>query len=362
MQSFTGPSALVFLTGGRPWLAQQVSGFLFLVLLPAVLFPVSCSWFQFVYLHLILTKAFQGHIALFVAQIIYALNYSLAKGLMPNYISPIAIVFTRIIGAAILFWLLSLFVRTQAVEKKDLKRMALLALFGVVINQVFFIYGLSLTTPINSSIIMISNPIMVFIFTLFLLKERITPVKILGLLLAIVGAVLILRYRGNFEVGSDTIMGDIMTLINSASWAIFVVMVKPIMMKYNTVTAMRWMFLFGSIYILPIGFVETMNTSWNSFTGHAWFALFFVVVATTFFAYLLNIYGLQELSPSTVSAYIYLQPFLASIFAIIMGEDSLTSTKILSGILIILGLYLVNKKTKKSTHDQIDDRLRESQP
>lgn len=268
---------------------------------------------------------------------------------MPAYITPISLVFLRIIGAGILFWTLSLFVRTQKVEKQDLKRMALLALFGVVINQVFFIYGLSITTPINSSIIMISNPVMVFIFTLFILKERITVLKVSGLSLAVIGAVMLLSLRGNFEIGSETIAGDLMTLINSASWAIFIVLAKPIMSKYNTATAMRWMFLFGSIYIVPIGLVETMHTDWSAFTGHAVFALFFVVVMTTFFAYFLNIYGLQELSPNTVSAYIYLQPFLASLFAILMKEDELTQTKLVSGILIILGLYLVNKKTKNTT-------------
>jgi drug/metabolite transporter (DMT)-like permease len=294
-----------------------------------------------------LTKALKGHIALFVAQLIYALNYSVAKGLMPEFIHPIALVFARVLGAGILFWIFSLFVKTQKVEKKDMKRIALLAVFGVVINQIFFIYGLSITTPINSSIIMISNPIMVFVFTLIILKERITVIKFSGLIFAVVGAVMILRFRGNFEVGSDTIAGDLMTLINSASWAIFVVMVKPIMMKYNTVTAMRWLFLFGAMYMLPIGLVETLHTDWNAFTSHAIFALLFVVVATTFVAYFLNIYGLQELSPNTVSAYIYLQPFLASLFAILMGEDTLTPTKLFSGFLIILGLYLINKKTKK---------------
>ena len=230
-----------------------------------------------------------------------------------------------------------------------MKRMALLAVFGVVVNQIFFIYGLSITTPINSSIIMISNPVMVFIFTLFLLKERITILKVSGLTLAVTGAVMILSLRGNFEVGSATIAGDLMTLINSASWAVFIVMAKPIMQKYNTATAMRWMFLFGTLYIIPIGFVETVHVHWGAFTSHAVFALFFVVVMTTFFAYFLNIYGLQELSPNTVSAYIYLQPFLASLFAVLMGEDKLTPTKLLSGILIILGLFLVNKKTKKIT-------------
>jgi drug/metabolite transporter (DMT)-like permease len=295
-----------------------------------------------------LTNAVKGHIALFAAQIIYALNYSIAKDLMPGFIGPLALVFLRVSGACLLFWILSLFVKSQTVEKADLKKMLLLALFGVVINQVFFIYGLSLTKPINSAIIMVSNPIIVFIFTLIILKEKITFLKLSGLSLAIIGSIMLLLFRGNFEIGSDTITGDLMTLVNSISWAVFVVMVKPIMVKYETVTVMRWIFLFGTIYMLPIGFYDALHTNWLNFTTHAVFAVCFVVVATTFLAYLLNVYGLRSLSPSVVSAYIYLQPFLASLFAIIMGKDTLTSTKIFSGILIILGLYLVNFKPKKS--------------
>lgn len=298
-----------------------------------------------------MTKAFRGHLALFAAQIIYALNYSVAKGLMPGFISPIPLVFSRIIGAMILFWLLSLVVKTQKVERTDMKKLAGLALFGVVINQVFFIWGLSRTTPINSSIIMISNPVLVFVITLIILKERARLSQVTGLLLAIIGALLILRYKGNFEVGTETLAGDLMTLVNSASWAFFIVMVKPIMVKYDTVTVMRWLFLFGSIYMLPIGLRETLEVNWAAFTTSAWLALGFVVIATTFFAYLLNLYGLQTLSTNTVSAYIYLQPFLASVFAIVMGKDHMDPIKIISGILIISGLYLVNKKSKKRIHD-----------
>lgn len=264
------------------------------------------------------------------------------------YISPFAIVLCRIFGAGILFWILSFFVPTQKVEREDLKRICILSLFGIVINQTFFIWGLSITSPINSAIIMISNPIMVFIFTMIVFKERITLFKSLGLAMAISGAYLILHYRGNFEVGSDTIAGDIMTLINSASWAVFVVTIKPIMEKYNTVTVMRWLFLFGSIFCFPIGIKFTLETSWVDFNPHAWFALSFIVIATTFFAYLLNVYGLEVLSPNTVSAYIYLQPFLASIFAMLIGEDTLTPTKIFSGILIICGLYFINSQKIKS--------------
>lgn len=297
-----------------------------------------------------MTQTLKAHLALFAAQVVYALNYSIAKGLMPTYIGPLALVFLRIVGACGLFWVLSLFVKTQKVEPAHLKKMMLLTLFGVVINQVFFIYGLSLTDPINSAIIMVSNPIIVFIFTLIVLKERITFLKFSGLTLAICGALTLILFKGNFEFGSKTIKGDLMTLINATSWAIFVVMVKPIMQTYNTVTVMRWMFLFGTIYIIPIGLNDTIHTNWGAFTSSAIVATCFVVVATTFLAYLLNMYGLQKLSPNAVSMYIYTQPFLASIFAILMGEDKLTVTKLFSGALIICGLYLVNYKatSKKS--------------
>ena len=292
-----------------------------------------------------MTKALKAHIALFVAQIIYALNYSIAKGLMPDHMGPLAIVLFRVAGAAVLFWITSLFVTTQAVERKDMIKMVWLSLFGVVINQIFFIYGLSLTSPINSSIIMISNPIMVFLFTMVLYKERMSFRKFSGLGLAVIGALMILLYKDDFKFGSDTITGDVMTLINSASWGVFIVLVKPVMEKYNTVTAMRWMFFWGTLFTIPVCLHEGLSTDLAAMTEEAWWALGFVVVATTFFAYLLNIYGLEALSSNTVSAYIYLQPFLASLFAIMIGKDQLTPTKILSGILIILGLYLVNRKT-----------------
>ncbi len=274
------------------------------------------------------------------------MNYSIAKDLMPTYMQPFALVFLRIVGACALFWLISLFTKKEKVERKDMLKFLWLALFGVVINQVFFIWGLSLTKPINSAIIMISNPIIVFIITLVVLKETITIPKVSGLLLAIAGAYIILRYRGNFEVGSETIAGDLLTLINSTSWAIFVVLSKPLYNKYSTVTVMKWMFLIGSFYIIPIGAYDMLHTNWSTFDGHAIFATAFVVVATTFLAYLLNIYGLQQLSPNVVSMYIYLQPFLASLFAISLGKDKLDLTKILAGVCIIIGLYLVTLKPR----------------
>ncbi len=301
-----------------------------------------------IFLHLCVpvTNTLKAHISLFAAQVIYALNYSIAKDLMPTHIGPLALVLLRITGAGLLFWILSLFVKKEPLLKGDLKKMAILALFGVFLNQVFFIYGLSLTKPINSAIIMISNPIMVILFTLIVFKERITILKIGGLSLGIVGAVTLLLFKGNFEFGSETMTGDLMTLINATSWAVFVVMAKPYMQKYQTITVMKWIFLFGFIYMLPFGFSDIQNVQWETWDGSVWFGVTFVVVATTFLAYLLNTYALKDLSPSVVSMYIYTQPFLATLFAVFLGKDILTPTKILSAVFIIVGVYLVSMKPK----------------
>lgn len=290
----------------------------------------------------------KAHISLFLAQVIYALNYSIAKDLMPTHIKPLGLVFMRIAGATILFWLLSFFTKPEKVETKDFKKLLLLAIFGVAVNQAFFIYGLSLTKPINSAIIMVSNPIAVMLFAIIVFKERLTVFKLSGLFLGVIGSLVLLLFKanGSFSIGSETITGDLMTLINSLSWAIFVVMVKPYMQKYQTVTVMKWIFLFGFIYIFPFGIQDLFSVSWSELPSSVISAMAFVVVATTFLAYLLNTYALKALSSEVVSMYIYLQPFLAALVAIYLGKDQLTSLKLIAGILIISGVYLAGKKPK----------------
>lgn len=300
-----------------------------------------------------MSNALKAHISLFAAQVIYALNYSIAKDLMPVHIGPLALVLLRISGACALFWILSLFTKKESLAIADLKKLALLAVFGVFLNQVFFIYGLSLTKPINSAIIMISNPIMVILFTLIVFKERITFLKIGGLGLGIVGAVTLLLFKGNLEFGSETLLGDVMTLINATSWAVFVVMAKPYMQKYHTVTVMKWIFLFGLIYMIPFGISDLQTVQFTAWTPDVYWAVAFVVVATTFLAYLLNTFALKDLSPSVVSMYIYMQPFLATLFAVFLGKDTLTPTKVLSAVFIIIGVYLVSIKTKTTNKPDV---------
>lgn len=293
-----------------------------------------------------MTNSLKAHVSLFSAQVIYALNYSMAKDLMPHYIGPGALVLMRVLGAGLLFWTVSLFTPSEKPIKADYTKFMLLAVFGVACNQLCFIFGLNLTHPINSAIIMTSNPIVVTVFTLIVLKERITVFKVGGIALGIGGSLILMLMSGKtFGFSNDTALGDFLTLINSTSWAVFVVMAKPYMQKYQTVTVMKWIFFFGLFLVTPFGWEDLRQTDFHAFTSAAWLGLGFVVVATTFLAYFLNTYALKALSPSTVSAYIYVQPFLATFFALILGKDVLTLYKVIAGALIITGVYLTGRKS-----------------
>jgi drug/metabolite transporter (DMT)-like permease len=295
-----------------------------------------------------MNKTLQAHLALLIANIIYGANYSIAKEVMPAYVQPFAFVVMRVGGALLLFWIVSALFIKEKIEKKDLPRIALLAVFGVAGNQLFFLKGLSITTPINAAIIMVSNPIVVLLIAAVLIKERISISKVTGIILGIAGALIMLIYNKTFSFGSETITGDIMVLINSISWAFYVVLVKPLMKKYNTFTIIKWVFLFGFFYVLPFGYTEIKQVNWFAMPASIWRDALFVIVATTFFAYILNTYSLRALSPAVVSVYIYLQPFLATLIAIYYyHNDELDARKIVSATLIILGVTLVSEPFKR---------------
>lgn len=290
----------------------------------------------------------KAHLALFGANVIYGLNYSIAKDVMPNYILPFGFIFCRVLGAMGLFWLVQSF-SYEKVEKKDFLLLAVCGFFGVAANQLMFFYGLNITTPINAGIIMTSNPILVLIASAIILKNRITAFKIGGIFLGITGALLLLLFKSDFSFGSETILGDFFIFLNALSYGVYLVIVAPLMKKYSPLTVIKWVFTFGFIFVLPFGFNQFTEIDWNSFNSDIWLKFGFVIVGTTFLAYLFNIYGLKKLSPSVVSTYIYLQPLLATVFAIWAGKDTLDWIKIVAAILIFSGVFMVSKtKTTKN--------------
>jgi len=288
------------------------------------------------------------HLALFLVNLIYALNYSIAKDVMPDYIGPSGFILLRVIGGSLLFFLTFIFFIKENVELKDIVRLLFCGLFGVAINQLFFFEGLNLTTPINAAIIMTVSPILVIIFSAIIIKEKITIRKLLGIFLGIVGAATLILKSGSISLDNTFFVGNILIFINATSYSIYLVLVKTLMTKYNPITVMFYVFSFGLIFVLPFGLNELLEVNTQSFSKIIYLKVAFVVICTTFLAYLFNAFALKTLNPSVVSTYIYLQPVLASVVAIFLKSDSLDFIKILSALFIFSAVYLVSIPTKKT--------------
>ncbi len=292
-------------------------------------------------------KTLLAHAAILGANIIYGLNYSIAKDVMPEYVAPFGFIFCRVSGALLLFWLFHLFAKTEKIAKNDYWRLAVCGIFGVAANQLMFFYGLNLTTPINAAIIMTCNPILVLLISAVLIGERITVQKVGGIFLGICGAAGLILYKNQLSISSNGFLGDLFIFLNATSYAIYLVLVKPLMQKYKPITVIRWIFLFGFVVVIPFGFEQFTQIQWTSFSPSVWVSFLFVIIGTTFLAYLFNIYGLKELNPTVVSTYIYSQPLIATIVALLLQKDELTLVKIVSAAFIFGGVYLVSLKPKK---------------
>jgi drug/metabolite transporter (DMT)-like permease len=290
-------------------------------------------------------KTLLAHLSLLLSMIIYAAGFSLIKEVTPSHIGSQGFVAIRVLGATPLLWLSGLFI-PQKIERADLKKIALLSLFGVSINQSLFVKGMSLTSPISGAIIMITSPLLVLIIGSIVLKERITLIRFSGILLGLAGAALLVASSHFNSAKEDNPIGDLCIFINALSWGTFLVLIKPLMQKYHTINILKWVFLFGMVILIPLGIPELLEIDWNTLNGRIWFDIGFVVIGVTFIAYIMNIFALQSLSPSTVSAYIYLQPVFAAAIALYLGKDQLTWQKILCALCIFTGVALASMKTK----------------
>ena len=288
-------------------------------------------------------------IAVSIATIIYGVNYTIAKDVMPTYVKPYAFILLRVSGATLIFWFLSLFIKSQKIEKQDYKKIALASFFGIALNMLSFFKGLSLTTPISASVMMVTSPIMVLLFSFLLLKSKIIPRQILGIGIGLIGAILLIVYGNTSnENASNVALGNFLVFVNATSYGLYLVLVKNLISKYNPLIFIKWLYLFGLIFIIPFGLSEMGDINWIAMPTTIYLKIGFVILFTTCITYLFNLYGLSKLKPTTVSVFIYLQPVIASTYALLVGSDSLNLIKISATLIIFLGVYLVTKQTKKS--------------
>ena len=294
-----------------------------------------------------MTKNTSAHLALLAVALIYGANYTIAREVMNGYLEPLGFILLRAISATTMFWGISfLQSKKEQIDRSDIGRIILCGFFGIAANQMLFFSGLQLTKPINASLIMTITPLMVLLSAAVLLKEKITQQKLLGILLGLAGAVLVISYGQSLDFQVSHLKGDLFILGNAASYGIYLVLVKSLMSRYQPITVLKWIFTVGLFMIFPFGIGQLQDVSWETFPVSIWVAIAYVLVMVSCVSYLLNAFALKTLRASVVGIYIFLQPIMATIVALLAGRDSLSMTKVFAAILIFCGVYLVSKLPK----------------
>lgn len=293
-----------------------------------------------------MNKLIWAHLAILLVNLVYGVNYSVVKEIMPEYLGPYGFAVVRVWGAGLLFWLTALWGRVERVSPRDYGPLLLASLMGVIFNGVSFLKAISLTTPINASIILTSNPIFVVIIAALFTGTRITWLGALGIAMGLLGAALVILQRGAVDFGSDTMLGNVLMVLNAISYATYLVYLRRLMLRYQSITVVRWMFVFGAVLIVPIGGHEFLQISWPTIPAVALVGVAFVVLFTTFLNYLLINYSVKYAGPTVVSAYTNLQPVVATFVAVLLGQDSLDVSKVLAAFLVLGGVYLVGVSSR----------------
>ena len=292
------------------------------------------------------------HIQMLGSTLIYALTYSLAKMVMPQYISPSSFILLRVLSGASFFWVLSFWISKTKFSRKEWVTLFFCGIFGAGINQLMYFSGLELTTPINAAIIMPIIPILVYAISILFLKEKPYWIRVLGILFGFFGVVFLISLeKKTIHNAPNPALGNFFIFLNASTYTVYLVLVKPLLKRHHPYIVLRWMYLFGLLLVFPFGISGIPYIEWRIISMQGYLIIGFVLLFTTCITYLLNLSALMKVSPTTLSTYVYLQPVFASIIAILLGSDKLSWIKATTFVFILLGVYLVNvpKKTLDAT-------------
>lgn len=293
--------------------------------------------------------------ALIFVNLLYGASHVLAKGVMPTFLSPNVFILFRVVGATLLFWILRFVWPLDKIEKKDAWTFFLCSFFGVAVNQLFFFHGLNLSSPINAGIIMALNPIMVALICVGFLKQSLSLIQWIGMGVGALGAMALTLTNGD---AISTHLGDVFLVVNSLSYAIYLVLAKPLMSKYSPLTVITWVFTLGTILVaLYPGTWFDLKTISFDFPLVIWYKIIYVIVGVTFLTYLLTVVGLKYASSTVTSVFIYLQPVFVIGFTYLFSalgwsddySDSISVSKIFWMLVIFAGVAMTsNFKLKKN--------------
>ena len=301
------------------------------------------------------SEKLKGHILILITNILFAVNMPISKYLLPAHVPPEGLTIMRMAFACVMFWIVSLFTVKEKVPLKDLGMLFVCALCGVGINQGLFIVGLNRSSPVDASIIATAVPIFVLLLAAVILKEPITRKKSFGVFMGVSGGLLLVFSSTHAADSISSLDGDVMMIVSGLMYAIYLVLSKPLSLRYSSVTMMKWMFLFSTLITLPFAVESIWNTPAfhkEVFDGQELGAIFFVLFGATFVPYLLIPLALKRIRPTTVSMYNYIQPIVASFIAVFIGQDSFSVTKLVSAALVFSGVYLVTQSKSRADLEQ----------
>ncbi|MEO1254051.1 MAG: DMT family transporter [Bacteroidota bacterium] len=281
--------------------------------------------------------------ALTLVSLFYGVNYSVLKLVVPEYIGPYGFIVLRVLITSLVFGVIHLFRVEKIKWKEDGLRLTLCALTGVAVNQLLFYKGISLTSAVNGSIIMTLTPVLVLIWAYLLIGEKITRTKVLGIVLGLIGAIIIL-YQPDFTITGGNWRGDILIFINGASYACYLVLVKPLMKKYRPMTVVTWIFTIGILFVVPVGFAEVTNVAFGTLPVKIWWSIGYAIIVVTIVVYFLNAWTLVRVDASTVGAFIYLQPVFATLTALLFFQEVFLLKHLTAAIFVFVGVGLVTRK------------------
>ncbi|MEI7491359.1 MAG: EamA family transporter [Bacteroidota bacterium] len=296
----------------------------------------------------------RAHLALLATAFIWGLNYTISKYLLTGIFTPLQLIFLRLLGGMICFYIFQKLFVHEKVARKDLIMLAFLGIIGFGLNQTLFYAGLAFTSPVDASILHVINPILVLIFSSLLIGEKVTFRKTGGILLGSSGALLLIFYSSGVSFSGNHALGNLMIILNMLCYALYLVLIKPLTGKYKTATILKWVSLFGFIFIIPFSIKPALQIHFSAISLNTWLWVLYVILMNTFIAYFLVNYALERVMPSVVSYYTYLQPFIAAAASVTVGTGSITWTKILAASLIFSGVALVNtgSKNEQSTESK----------
>ena len=293
----------------------------------------------------------RGHFAIFMANVIFGLGVPVTKSLLTDWVTPMGYMASRCVGATLLFWAVACFMPREHVERKDLITIMLGGLLGFVISQTLTAESLKYTTPVYFSLVAALTPIAVMLLAAMFIKEEITPKKMMGVALGIGGALLMLYMSwkgGENSSGNNDLLGIVLAILSVLTWAVYLIVTRKVSSKYSSVIQMKYVFLISTIVTVPITLMtepqQTLYSSACEWSGVIQMA--FIVLFATGLGYFLIPYAMKFLRATTVSIYTNIQPVVASLVAIAIGQDLFTWDKPVAAVMVLLGAYIVTMPEK----------------